>query len=236
MPYLYDISEGNVPNHYPVRRFGHNDNVATSWETIGDLSALNNYLTSAEQLNVISSSVNDDGDPVGTGARTLFINGLDSNYDLQSETITLNGTTAVITTKSYLRILKAYVVTCGSAGTNVGNISIRNNAGSVNLEYISATEGETHCCSYTVPADNTVYVTGWFATESSSKGSMIAIYTRELGEAWRQRRLLTLLDSGLYIPFEVPFKIIEKTDVEVRAKGLLAGAIVSSGLIGWREL
>ena len=34
MPYLYDIAEGNVPDHTPFQRFGFNDTLSTSEETI----------------------------------------------------------------------------------------------------------------------------------------------------------------------------------------------------------
>ena len=45
----------------------------------------------------------------GTGARTVLIEGLDENYDIQSETVTMDGTTNVVTTNTYIRLFRMTV-------------------------------------------------------------------------------------------------------------------------------
>lgn len=78
------------------------------------------FPAAAATLGVASTSVNDTS--AGTGARTVLIDGLDSNYDRMTEVITLNGQTKVTTTKSFLRINDATVLTVGSLGWNEGTI------------------------------------------------------------------------------------------------------------------
>lgn len=84
--------------------------------------------TSATTLGIASTSVNDTS--AGTGARTLLITGLNSNYDEIQEVVTLNGQTEVNTTASFLRVNGANVLTTGSVGFNQGTIYI---GGSVNV-------------------------------------------------------------------------------------------------------
>ena len=97
------IAEG-LAGHTAVRRFGHNTSVGTTWETLGNISALKTYPAAAEKLKVISSDADDDGDPAGNGARTVTLTGRDGDYATATETVTLNGTTAVETDATFLRV------------------------------------------------------------------------------------------------------------------------------------
>ena len=233
MPYLYDIAEGNIPDHSAVRRFGHNHNVGTSWETVYATSNLKTYLTSAERLQIVSDDVADDS--TGTGARTLTVVGLDTNYDALTETITMNGTTNVLTDASFLRVECITVATAGSLGYNKGTITISNNADDTVLEQIAETTNQSLCACYTVPNGKTCYVTQSMATESSSKGSNFSFWVRPFGGLWAIQREITLLDSSLVLPMTIPMKIPAKADIEIRAKGILAGANVTAGFEGWVE-
>lgn len=80
---------------------------------------------SASQIQVASTNINDTS--AGTGCRTCYIGGLDANWDEINETITLNGQTPVLTTKSFIRINIMYSITVGSSGTNLGDIYATDN-------------------------------------------------------------------------------------------------------------
>lgn len=99
---------------------GNNDTVGTSFETVNDLSAAVNFLTTASTLEISSSSEADATG--GTGAVTIVLEGLDANRDVISETVTMTGQTSAVTVKYFLRINKMYVATSGTTGTNVGDI------------------------------------------------------------------------------------------------------------------
>ena len=235
MPYLYDIAEGNIVGHEPIRRYGHNDSVGTSLETVYHVSNLKTYLTSAEILKIVSDDTDDDGSPVGNGARTLTITGLDNDYLEITDTITMDGTTNVLTNIAFLRINEFYVATAGTTGYNEGTISISNNADTIILEQIEPIENEAHCACYTVPAGHTAYIVQAMATEASSKGSFFNFWVRTFGGLWRSKRDIVLLDSVIVVPMAVPMKLPEKTDIEIRVKAILAGAIVTAGFEGWIE-
>lgn len=235
MPYLYDIAEGNVADHVALRRFGVNGSVGTSWETVHHPSSLRTYLSSAEQLKVASDDADDDGDPAGDGARTVTITGLDANYASLTETVTLNGTTNVTTTESFLRVFSVVVATAGVTRYNEGTITVSNNADSVVIDQIEPQENGSMAATYTVPAGYTAYIVQAMATEASSKGSEFGLWMRLFGGLWTQKRGIVLLDNNIVVPMPVPMKVPEKTDVEIRAKAVLAGALVSAGFEGWIE-
>ena len=80
--------------------------------------------TAARVHAIVSTSANDDGNPVGTGARTVTVYGLKTWTSAESsEVVTLNGVGAVNTANSYVIIHKMVVTTFGSAGPNVGTIT-----------------------------------------------------------------------------------------------------------------
>jgi len=235
MPYLYDIAEGKVPSHAPFRRFGVNMDVAATWETVTNQSTAQPYLTSAERLKIVSTDADDDGSPVGDGARTLNIKGLDGNYDIISETVTMNGTGVVTTDASFLRPLRACVCSVGLSGVNEGTITIKNNAGAVTLLQVNAEEGQSNSAIWTIPAGKVAYITSWNGAESSNKGALIGLWFRSYGGSWRYARSYVLMASSFFHLFPLPLLMAEKMDIEIRAKGVLAGAVVSAGFDGWYE-
>jgi len=107
-PYTYAVSEGDLLNHYGILKFGTRTSVAAGvtsviWE---GTAALYTYLTTASAMRVVSSSAQDGAG--GTGLLTLRLIGLDANFAEIEEDITLNGVTPVISTKSFIRIFRAY--------------------------------------------------------------------------------------------------------------------------------
>jgi len=236
MPYLYDIAEGNVPDHSAVRRFGHNANVAVAWETVYNVSNLKTYLTAGERLKITSSSAADDGSPLGNGARTVTITGLDDNYAIISETVVMNGVANVLTDAFFLRISCLTVTTAGATGYNEGTITASDNADAIILEQIEIQKNTSLCACYTVPAGYTFYVTQAMVTEASSKGSQLGFWVRMFGVLWTMQRTVVLLDSGSVLPMTIPMKLPSKTDIEIRAKAVLAGANVTAGFEGWIEV
>jgi len=229
------IAEGNLAGHSAIRIFGYNPSVGTSWETIHHPSTLRTYLASVERLQVVSTDTDDDGAPVGNGARTITITGLDSNYDVLTEVVTMNGTTNVLTDESFLRINSVAVTTAGSTGYNEGTITISNNADNIVLEQIDPQRNASMAAAYTVPNCCTAYIVQAVATEGSSKGSEFGFWIRTFGGLWTQKRGIVLLDSNIVLPMFIPMKLPAKTDIEIRSKAILAGAIVTGGFEGWIE-
>lgn len=232
--YEIDIAKGIVPGRTAVRRFGHNLACGSSEETIWGLSSLYVYLTSAEQLKV-SSSVPATDIPASTGAWTVLIYGLDANYRIITETVTLENLGPVTTIQSYLRVCVAEVVTAGTGGKNAGNISVKNNANTNTLGYIPAGENEAHMAFCTVPAGHRFIMLARQGGELAAKVSHILFYIREYGSVWQQRRDIVVKDSHFYVRMAMPWIIPEKTDLEVRATATAGSGIVFGGFAGFYE-
>lgn len=234
-PYGHDVAEGNLPSITPVRRFGHNHDVGTAEETVSHIGAVMYYPDAAEILKIKSDDADDDGAPVGDGARTVWIQGLDDNYEIITDTITMNGTTAVNSNVAFLRVFKMQVVTYGASGLNEGEITAYGVDGTSKIISIHDAENESHSASFTVPADQVVYITELVITSAGSKGADLRLYMRSIGGAFFLKRAFSIFNTGLVIAIDMPLKIVAETDIEIRAEGIIAGAIVSAGFAGWRE-
>jgi len=131
-------------------KFGFNDDVDTSAEeVIASFGGTFTPLTTASTLILVSSSASDTS--AGTGARTLFLEGLSSTREYQFEFITMNGTTNVTTVNSYLGVNRIVVFSSGSGMTNAGNISCTATTGGSNQAYVPTGTGVTQQLIYFNP-------------------------------------------------------------------------------------
>ncbi len=131
---------------------------------VADIPVLNNAT-----LDVISDSVQDL--PAGTGAATIKVVYINNKYQLtESAAITLNGTTLVTSVLTGVYgILWAEVVTHGSGApaaspTAVGNIRLRINGGTVEVEQITAGGNKSLSGRFMTPANMSSYIMGWEVT------------------------------------------------------------------------
>jgi len=107
--------------------------------------------TSATAMEAVSDSANDAA--AGSGARTIVIGYLDSDYTAKTVVVTMNGTTPVPITPTMLRINSVVVVTSGTVGgANAGAIQIRAAGGlGATYAYMQVGVGLARSSMYTVP-------------------------------------------------------------------------------------
>lgn len=205
-------------------KFGYNPTVGTDQETIWSQGGIYSYLSSATILKVSSSNTNDAS--AGTGARTVQLNGLDSNYDEISETITLNGQTAVNTTNEYIRINRMIVKTAGTGDQNAGVIYAGTGtvtAGVPANKYatIAIGDNQTLMALWTVPRNHTAYIynlqlsTGSATTNKFVTGRMVI---REFGGVFATKYITTFSNIHIFVDLSIPIVATEKSDIELRAK------------------
>lgn len=231
-PFELQVSRGQITGHTRFCPFGFNAAVGTSPETMWTAGATYTYPSTATVLTVVSSSTDDDGSPVGTGARTVTIIGLDANYDEVSETVTMNGTTNVTTTQTFLRVNEAIVATAGSTGSNVGAITIANTT-PVTLAEIVATAGISQQCVYTVPNGKSAYITRYMVSSynSTSTGSAAQIWFKPYGGANLLATTVRIPGTGAFTcEADYPFPVPAKTDVEMRGVTYSGSANMSGQL------
>lgn len=152
-----EVKKGNIPGHSSVSKYGRNYRINTVPEVIWSGSTTPYpWIVTAGPASVVSDHINDDGSPLGTGARTVTIEGLNSSWAEQSETVTMNGIVPVVTASSWKRIHRMYVETVGSHTLNEGTIQATVD-GDVVAE-IPQDKGQTIMAVYTVPHGKTGYL------------------------------------------------------------------------------
>lgn len=114
------------------------------------------YLTTGETLNLVSDDVADAA--AGTGARTITINGLDNAFAEIEEDVTMNGTSNVLTSKTYRRVDKIIIKTTGTGNTNAGVITATYSSAATVEATIADLEGISKNSHYTVPAGKSLLI------------------------------------------------------------------------------
>jgi len=197
------------------------------------------------QMRIISTSANDDGNPVGTGVRTLRIHYLDANYAVQSEDLTTNGTTAVTTiATNILRVQEVHTLTAGSLGAAGGDITLENTAGTVVYARMATGYNRSRNGVFTIPAGKTGYLTHWNAFSGTSIGTHYTRFT--LRATTHDNTLLSVfvaqdakgnLNGGDETYYDIPIRLPAQTDIKVSVVSDAAGAnaLCNTHISGWYE-
>lgn len=241
-PFELQISRNQVYGHSQGFRFGWANTIGTTPQTITTAVAAGAayvYPTTASVMEVSSGSANDAA--AGTGARKILVVGLDSNYNSQSEVITLNGQTAVNTVNSYLRITYTEVLTTGSTNGQVGTIYIGTGAVALGIPAVIYWQSEPaynnfSFAGFTVPAGYTAYITSYTITSQSTTANInvsLGLVIYEYGKTNAEFQSTARLSSNGNFDrhFDYPFVIGEKSDVELRAWATTAAAVNVTGEI-----
>ena len=200
------VARGQVPGHSTVNIYGYQPAVGTSFIPLWENATLYVYPVAATQMHLASSN----GDTA-----TITINGLDANYAVVSELVTLNGTTPVVTTNSFLRVNSMSV----AVGSPTGTITLKDLTDTTIYAQINAGVGRTQAALYTVPAGYTFFLSR-IDINTSLNGNNFATYQNK-----------TISPSGVVqltqqAPFAInyhtqrvmPRAFAEKTDVQLMCK------------------
>lgn len=146
--YTSEVAMGKRQGRSTVNKFAFNADVDTgSQEIVASFGGTFNIMTTADTLEVVSTSANDTS--LGTGARIVQIIGIDADFLTQTELVTLNGTTAVTTVNSWLGVNRVVVISSGTSQYNEGDINIEDTAGTVGTQaQVLATSSVTQQAIY----------------------------------------------------------------------------------------
>lgn len=230
------VARGLIPGHSVVTVFGYNPDVDTTEESVWPDGGTVPHPTVASVLK-ISSSDAADASPSGTGARTVRITGLNANYFEVSETVVLNGQTAVNTVNSYLYVNGLTVTSVGSGGANAGNINVGTGivtAGvpAVLYDMIAIGYNNRTTGHYCVPAGYTGFLVQGLFTAGQASGSTaikgkLLIHSPD-DNIVRVGAITTLNNGVVQYLFNYPTAIPEKNCVGATAIGSAANNSVSS--------
>lgn len=183
--YSQQITMGDVAGVGYIDKYGRNTEIdngvsADVWDggkTTGALPAGSSLIwvapTAAAIHNITSTSADDDGSPVGDGARTIRIWGLQSWSSKETnEIVTMDGTSDVPTANSYVIIHRMRVLTKGSLGPNVGTITATATAPSATTitARMEVGKGQTQMSILGIPSIQTAYMECFYASINKASG------------------------------------------------------------------
>lgn len=155
---MYAIQRGDLADVSMISLRGYNPDVDAAAEDLIPWGGNYAFQTAAVPMEVISTSIADDGSPAGTGLHTALVSGLDNSFLPISETVTLNGTTAVPLVNSYRRINSFVGLAAGSGEFNAGTVSCRVTAGAVVQAQMDIGKAISRHGVYTVQTGKTAYI------------------------------------------------------------------------------
>jgi hypothetical protein len=210
-PFELQVSRGQIPGHSVLHKFGAVPSMSinttgTIWD-IDDTLYPWSALTTAGTLTVDRASASDAN-------KIITIQGLDADYKQISENVTLTNATGNATTQSFIRVYRAFMHN-GSAA-NVGNIDIK--ISTTIIARITAGKAQTLMGVYTVPAGYSLYLTQGVMSVQSGADATGNFFVRYGGEsAFRIAHTFEVASAEYFYAFHAPFKLPEKSDVDIRA-------------------
>jgi hypothetical protein len=208
-PFELAVARGKITGISGLSISGYNGAVDSNWQPIWEIGGAYTYFSSAQQVRIWSNNESDTN-------VSVLISGLDATYTPITETVVLtNGSTGVLSTKSFLRINNLSAVGTVNA---IGTIRAGNSDKSITLAAIVDGAGRSQMSIYTVPAGFTFFLT------------QVNLYTNQNGNNYTNYRSYTQNPSGLttkilQFPLTTSYNSVkvvarpyfEKTDIQWQA-------------------
>jgi len=229
-----EIARGTVPGMSFIHKFGEAGNIDTAdgfvdvWDGATDLAGLTKtsmdqytYSTTADIDSVSSSSASD--------TTNLEIQGLDANWEVVTQTVTLTGQTRVALTTDLIRVFRMK-----NAGSDayVGNIFCYKDGdlttGIPDTEadiraIIQIGNEQTLMALYTIPLGKTGFLCKWYASSSKKKDQLsdVKLLFRPSGGVFQLKHVSSIAATGasaIQHEYFVPESGLDaKTDIALRA-------------------
>jgi hypothetical protein len=235
--YIDQIREGNVPDHTYVHIRGHAHAIGATDQELSALATagFGNWPAAAAGAVLVSSDAQDNA--AGTGARSVIVRGLDTNWAAATATIVPTGVTpTAATAQTFIRINEVEVVTAGSGLTNAGDLTI--SVGGANILKVFLDHSTSDAGRYSVPADMKMYLSNIEASAVGNKEVTYHIFCRDTkvaNGAFQLRASWHSKDGG-YRPNGRIEEFAEKVDMVMIAHAAGGGARGSGSVEGWIEV
>jgi hypothetical protein len=202
-----DIAYGRIQDTEVRNIFGYQESGDTTLRAAWEFSNTNYvFPTSAITMTITSANAGDNG-------KLLKIIGLDSNYDVITDIVTINGGGDVTTNITFFRINDVILIT---GTTNVGLITIQNAGKTIKYAGIRAGDGRNQASIFTVPRRKKFFLYRIDAFSSDTTADKPAIFRNfsqtTTGQQYNTAR--TTFIGNMNIQRRLPFKYDEKTDIQ----------------------
>ena len=199
-----DVARGISINATPVNIFGYNSSVGkTDFVPLWEDATAYTYPTEGLLLTIAST------DPADNGGVVTVV-GLDENYEVISEQVTIPGTTNL----EFFRI-NSFLVT-GGIQSNAGVITAVNTG--VTYAKIRAGDGKNQAAIYTVPAGHDLYLYRIDAFSATALSNKYVFFRNFVSNDVTYRVAETSFVGQMNIMRVVPFKYEEHTDIQFQSK------------------
>ena len=189
-----------------VNKFGYRASIPSSYQTIWDGTADYAYAAAGTVLAVADNTGSDNNG-------TVEVQGLDQNYALVTETLTIGGAAS---SNQFLRVFRARMITANTGTTNVDEVRIKR--ATTDLAIILAGAGQTLMSLYTIPAGKTGYLIRLQGNVDANNDALFRLISRPLNGSFNVKGQFGVFASGFTVDYPIPLVFTEKTDLQVVAK------------------
>ena len=220
------VARGKVTGVTGLSISGFNSSVDTTYRPLwhyGNQSYT--YFNTAQQVRIWSDSASDTD-------ISVLVTGLDSSYQLQTETVVLtNGLTGVLSTKQFLRVNNLSLT---RTPMNVGAIHCGDTTQTTVLCVIEASAGRSQQTIYTVPAGYTFYLTqsNWYTNQTGSQTALYRSYTQTSAGVINTILTFPFIDQYNSVKV-VPRPYLEKTDIQWQVQSSTGTSRVGGQIEGY---
>jgi hypothetical protein len=235
IPFHYAVQKGAVPGWQGVFFVNSNPAVATTEEDIWYEGGVWTRPTAAGTVSIVSTDADDTA--AGAGAQVIAVEGLDADWNFQSELIATSGATPAVGTKSFIRINRIAASQVGATTYNEGAITA--SIGGDVQAHIAAKGTIGRPPGISVPAGHVFVFHHWTAYNDSNKDMDFHMNTRDSRATTKPRIRIdtihvsaseSLVDEivGAYVPpkYDIWFSASASTGTASYISSMLEGYFV----------
>lgn len=208
-PFELQLARSQIPGHEPRHVLGQVP--AMSVNTTGTVWDVNDTVYPWSAWNT-PGTLSIARANAGDADKNVILNGLDANFLPITETVTLAAASGNVTTQTFARLYSARM---NGTSVNLGAVTITR--GGTTVGRINTSVGQTLMGVYTVPAGQTAYLTQGVMTIQNGGDATGTFYYRTPGDRFLIGHRFEVASSEYLYAFTFPFRIPEKSDIDVRA-------------------
>ena len=207
------ISGGQIAGYQYIHKFGANTDLANgSYEAIWDGNSVYPWAT----MDTAATTLTTNADVLNNGAE-VTIQGLNENWELTTEVLTLDGT-AQTTQTLWKRVFRAFC-----SGSQALGADFTLSKGAVVVLKIQIVHQQTLMSVYTVPAGKSGYLFNLNVSTLKNEEITVRVSFRQEGKVFRTQHIAQVAGVNYDHTFTVPLYMPEKTDVQLEAKAGSSG-------------
>lgn len=211
---LYDIPKERVPGVFHFHVLGSRIGVnTTTARTIWAGTDSYDFPNTAGTLSLVSNSPTD--------TQQIRVEGLDENFDMIEELVTLNGTTSVTTINSYSRV---HQISVRVEPSNDGLITATFNANGSPAAYIRPGEGISQMSIFTIPREHFGLLLKGSASTGFDRDVQVQFFARVRNQdssytPFKMYHIVNLYRTNYNYEAAIPQPLPPFTDIDVRVIG-----------------